>query len=233
MSGLLTVFVLQDRRWQAAGLRWRWLANGLRGGLPFYLTDMGAVGSLYFDRFLVSLFLGLEPTGVYIFFWSAANAMHTLVVYGVMQPQVSKLIRSANKGDAVAFNRLRRDLLIESWGWAGLLSAGLCVLIYVAVPLFGRPLLEQSLAIFWLIMVATMLRIAADGLNFGLYAIRRDRAMAAVSLSGVTASAALNAALIPLAGLAGAGLAYIATAAGLLACRHVLIRDAKFGGNDA
>jgi O-antigen/teichoic acid export membrane protein len=229
MTALLLIFAAQNNRLRAVRLRVGWLISGIRGGVPFFLTDIGAVGNLYFDRFLVSALLGLELTGVYIFFWSAANAMHTLVVYGVVHPLVPKLVRSANNKDANAFKSERNAIVREAVVWTALLSAALCVMIYFVVPLLGRPLLEQSMAIFWLILIATLLRMAADGVNFGLYAVRRDQAMAVVSLGGVAASAALNAVFIPLMGLTGAGLAYIAIAAAMLWLRYALVRSVRIG----
>jgi O-antigen/teichoic acid export membrane protein len=55
-------------RLRQISLRGGLLQEGLRGGLPFYLNEIGAVGNLYLDRFLISLFLNLELTGVYTFF---------------------------------------------------------------------------------------------------------------------------------------------------------------------
>jgi O-antigen/teichoic acid export membrane protein len=214
-------------------MRWQWLATGLRSAWPFYVTDMGAVGSLYFDRFLVSAWLGLEATGVYTFFWSAANVVHTLAAYGIVQPDAPKLVAAANRRRADEFARVQRQLLIASWSWAGVLSIGLCIALYLLLPLLHRPLLEESLPIFWLIMFATVLRIVAEGYHFVLYALGKDRAMAAASLLGVGASAALNALLVPLLGLLGAGLAYTLAAAGLLVIRRAWAQNQKFGARHA
>jgi O-antigen/teichoic acid export membrane protein len=197
------------------------------------VTDVGAVVSLYFDRFLVSAFLGLEATGVYTFFWSAANVVHTLAAYGIVQSHAPKLIAAAKQGRADKFVRLRRQLLLESWSWAALLSIALCIALYLALPFLGRPLLEQSLPIFWLIMFATVLRIVAEGYHFILYAMHRDTAMAAASLMGMAASAALNAMLVPMLGLFGASLAYTLAAAALLVVRRGLAQNQKFGAGHA
>jgi len=110
-----------------------------------------------------------------------------------------------------------------------LLSLGVCLALFLVLPLLGRPQLEQSLPLFGLLMFATMLRIVADGYNFVLYALRKDRAMAAASLAGVAASALLNVLLVPPLGLAGAGLAYALAAAGLLVARRTLTHDQRLG----
>ena len=42
----------------------------------------------------------------------------------------------------------------------------------------GQPLVEANLPIFWIVLGATLLRVAADGYGFVLLALNRDRAPA-------------------------------------------------------
>jgi O-antigen/teichoic acid export membrane protein len=77
----------------------------------------------------------------------------------------------------------------------------------LVLPFLDQPLLKDYLPIFWIILLATLLRIAADAYGFALLALHRDRAIAIIALAGVVASAALNLILTPLAGLWGASFA--------------------------
>jgi O-antigen/teichoic acid export membrane protein len=71
-----------------------------------------------------------------------------------------------------------------------------------------------------------MLRIGADGHGFVLYALHHERWIAMTSLAAVALSAVLNLALIPLLGLAGAALAYVAVGGAMLAARIIFVRRA-------
>lgn len=208
-------------------LRRRLLREGPRGGLPFYLAEIGAVGNLYLDRFLISLFLGLELTGVYTFFWSIANVVHTLSVYGVIQPQMPRLVGAADTRDRAVFAGFRKRMLIESWSWAAALALAAAIAIPPLLPYLGRPLLGEHLVVFGLVMLAALLRIGADSYGFVLYSLRREYWIAITSLAAVALAAALNLMLVPLFGLNGASVAYIAVSAALLASRIIVSRDAE------
>jgi O-antigen/teichoic acid export membrane protein len=80
-------------------------------------------------------------------------------------------------------------------------------------------LLAQNLPIFAMLIVATLLRVGADGYSMVLLGLHRDRAIAIIGLSGAVLSIVLNATLIPVGGLYGAAAAYLVTAASLLFVR--------------
>ena len=223
---LIVVFASRHERWRFIALRPRWLMQALRGGWPFYVNDVSAVGNLFIDRFLVSLFLGLELTGVYTFFWSVANVVHNLAVYSLMQPNVPRLVSAADARDPKAFRRLQRSLQIECGTWAVLMAIGASALMPFLLPLIDQPLLQQNLLVFGIVMIATLLRAAADSYNFVLLALHRDQAIAATGVAGVAATAVLNLALIPLAGLDGAACSFLIVSLVLVIARYRLSRAA-------
>lgn len=216
---LLLPTLLFHNRWRKLGWRWSWLFQSFRSSLPFYLRDIGVVGGIYLDRFLVTLFLGLELTGVYTFFWSVANVLHTLVLHGMLQNHLRQLVVAGRSEDPNRLKRLERRLQIETVIWCLLLAVLAAVATYLILALIGRPLLQEYFWLFGLILLATLVRVAADGYGYMLLALRRDFAIAAISLAGVAISALLNVVLIPLAGLFGAGAAYLLTSGSLLAAR--------------
>jgi O-antigen/teichoic acid export membrane protein len=216
---VLAACLLPNARWRSLTPRWGWFRNALRSSWPFYLSEIGVVGNLYLDRFLISFFLGLEATGIYTFFWSLANVVHTLAVNGVMQPHIPKLVEAAALGGE-QFRIVKRNLQIESLVWTAMLAGALGITLPFLLPLLGRPELQGNISIFVLIALATLTRMAADSLNFVLYALHRDRAIAAISLTGVATAALLNVSLIPLMGLKGAAIAYMLTGATLFALRY-------------
>jgi O-antigen/teichoic acid export membrane protein len=134
------------------------------------------------------------------------------------------LIAAGQAPDQTAFRSLERRFQIEIAGWTVLLSVGAAIAVPLLLPLLNQPLAQEHLAVFWLILVATVLRIAADSYGFVLLSLTRDRAIAWVAAGGAMASAALNLLLIPAFGLMGAGAAYAVTSGGLSFARYVFSR---------
>jgi O-antigen/teichoic acid export membrane protein len=216
---VLAGYVIAQQRWRYMRLRWRWLFAGVPASVPFYIKDLAAAASLHLDRFVISFFLGLELTGVYTLFWSIANVVHNLAVYGVVHPQLPTLIAAHKRADGAEFRPVQRRILFEAATWSAILAIGAVIAVPWALPYLDRPALQANLPIFWLILLATLTRVGADCYAFILLALHRDRAIAVISVAGAVASAALNMLLIPFLGLAGAGTAYLVTGSGLWMAR--------------
>jgi O-antigen/teichoic acid export membrane protein len=202
---------------------WRLFTQGIPQSLPFYLKDISIAANLYLDRFLVSLFLGLELTGVYTFFWSMANVIHNLAVSAIFLPTMSKLVRSAKE----SMSEFRVLLHGVEWRTAGFAIALALVLIAVMpfiIPYIDRPLLAAHIPVFVIVVAATVLRVGVDSYNYVLLALHHDRAIAIMSMIAVPLSAALYTLLMPLYGLNGAAVAYLLTSLLLLAPRLILSR---------
>jgi len=221
--------VIPEGRWRYLRPRPGSLLHDLRGSLLLYIKDVSVTVSMFVDRFLISIFLGLELTGVYTLFWSIANVVHSLSVNGVLQAQLPHLIATAQSGEPKGLRALERHLQIETGIWALLLALAAAVATPLMLPYLDRPLVQDYLPVFWVILFATLLRVAADSYGFMLLALHRDRAIAAVAFSGAIASAGLNLMLTPLAGLWGASAAYVMTSGGLFAARYALSRPDQSG----
>ena len=211
--------LLPEQRWRLLGLRPQWPIKAIRASAPFYVKDITGVAGVFLDRFLVSLFLGLEMTGVYTFFWAVANVASSLIGV-VLQTHIVALMQAGEDRFAGVLRRLQIDVL----GWSAVLAVGAVAAMPLLLPFLGRPLLQDYLPVFWIIMLATLLRIGADSYGFVLLALHRDRAIAVISIAGAIASAGLNLVLVPLLGLYGAALAYVLTSAGLLVARVCVSR---------
>jgi O-antigen/teichoic acid export membrane protein len=215
-------FVIWNRYWRYVRLPFAWLAGCFRPSFPFYVKDLSNVGGLYIDRYLVSFFLGLELTGVYTFFWSIANVVHSLVFYGTVHPQIGEIVNAGREKDPDALTQLRRRMHIETGTWALLLAVCAAVTTIVALPIIDRPLLGQNLPVLVALLVAALVRVGADGYSIVLLSLHRDRMIAAIAICGAVLSASLNTLLIPLGGLHGAAAAALITASCLLAARVYL-----------
>jgi len=227
MMAVLAFATLRGGRWRWVRLHWDWLRDALTRSWPLYLSGLGAVGSLYADRFIISALAGLELTGVYVFFWSAANVVHSVTVYGTFHPRVPLLVAAAQGEDFGAFRKRLVHAQTETLAWAVLLSAMLWVAVDVFVHIAHKAQLSAHASLFVWIVLAMLLRILADSYHFVLYALRRDKTIVAVNLAGAATSALLNALLVSSLAVTGAVVASIVTGAGLLASRVLLSRLAK------
>lgn len=223
---LLLALLFRNGRWRHVGLRLRWLVEAMRGSLVLYVKDASSAVSAFIDRFLISLFLGLELTGVYTLFWSIANVAHSLSVFGVLQTHIARIVGAGQEDSAKPFREIERKLQRETGAWTLALAAAAAVATPVLLILLERPQLDAHLTVFWVILLATLLRVAADGYGFALLALHRDRAIALIALGGALASAALNAVLAPTVGIMGAAIAYVITAAGMFIARYVTCQAA-------
>jgi O-antigen/teichoic acid export membrane protein len=223
---ILFWLLLQKGRWRFVRPQGHLLLGALRGSRLLYVKDVSGTFSAFADRFLISLFLGLELSGIYSLFWSIANVVHSLVVIGVLQTHIPSLIAAARERTGVEFRALERRLQIEATSWALLFAGGVATLTPVLMTYLDRPLLQQYLPVFWLILVGALLRIGADGYSYAIYAFHRDRSMALIAVGAALVSAVLNTVLTPFAGLWGAALAYILTSGFLLTARFLVSRSA-------
>jgi O-antigen/teichoic acid export membrane protein len=225
---ILFGLVLPEGRWRHLRPQRDFLSQELHGSLTLYVKDVSVSVSAFLDRFLISALLGLEMTGVYTLIWSIANVIHSLAVYGVMQAQLPHLVASGQNPDQSEFRTLERRLQIEMGSWMLVIALGVAIATPLFVPFLNQPLVEANLPIFWIVLAATLLRVAADGYGFVLLALKRDHAIAAIAVAGAVASAGLNVVLTPLAGLVGAATAYLITSGGLFAARFYYSRPAMF-----
>lgn len=220
----LAVLAAKLRRWGvtadlARPIGLAWAAHWLKRRWFIYLSDLGYVGLLYLDRYLVLLMLGLTTTAIYTFYWALANAVQTIVLASVVQVGRPRLVVAASRAAAGEWRSEMRSQLTRTCA----VSLGLAALGFGAttvITLILPPgMIPSDPVLFALLLGATVLRCCSEVLNSGLISRRRDGAYAAVNLSGLTVTLVA----VPLAALAGGvhgvGAALAIVAAALLALR--------------
>jgi O-antigen/teichoic acid export membrane protein len=191
----------------------------LRGSWVLYVRDLSNQVNTFSDRFIISTLLGLELTGVYTLFWSIANVIYSVAVVSLLLTQVAPLVDAARRGYA-QFSAVKRRIQIELAGWVLGLAAGAAIATPLLLPFLNRPLLQANLAVFWIILAATIMRVAADGYEVALLALERDRAIAVVAVLSAVTSAAATAVLTSLMGLWGAAAAFMITTSATFVARY-------------
>jgi len=197
------------------------LLQQLRGSRVLYVRDLSNMVSIFSDRFIISTLLGLELAGVYTLFWSIANVIYSVVVVGLLLTQVAPLVEAARRGYA-QFSTVKRRLQIELGCWVILLAGGAAIVTPLLLPFLNRPLLQANLAVFWIVLFAMIMRIAADGYGFALLALQRDRVIAVVAVLSAVTSATATAVLTSLFGLWGAAVAFAVSATAIFIVRYWL-----------
>lgn len=167
---------------RAQGIERCWYSEQWKKSRLFYVSDIAHVGSLYLDRYLIGLFLGLEMTGVYMLFWQMANAVFTLVTTGVLQIYRPKLIESHAKGDRDVFASLYIETIKKILTSSVMISVAVAVVAVFVTQWTDKPLALQYLPLLWLLLAAICIRLVADVAGSALYAKHMDGILVLTSI---------------------------------------------------
>jgi O-antigen/teichoic acid export membrane protein len=211
------------RRSLGQAVDFEWIRSRLRRSWYIYLSDLGIVGFMYADRYIVTYFLGLTATGIYTFFWSLTNALQTLVATTVVQVALPALVKSFPIGDHGAWRQELRRQFAKTIA----LSVGLSVMIFLFGEVLLRTLAMSALAehrsLFLLMLATSVLRSCSDLANVGITSTGRDRSYATINILGVLLSIVSCILGVVAFGLIGIGIASLVTAIILLVIRLAIL----------
>ncbi len=209
-----------DRKWVRKRLSTSWF---------IYLSDLGLVGLIYVDRYIVGAMLGLALTGVYTFFWSLTNALQTLVQTAVVQLALPPLVMAVKEGRTSVWRATLRTEFIRTLVISIVLSVAIYLASEIIIEILGMQSLREHRLVFILLLLAAVLRSCSDLLNAGLTSLTLDRYYAVMNISGILLSVLFASAGIAVFGLNGAGYAAVLTAALLTAARAALLLQGTAG----
>lgn len=69
-----------------------WVRRTLPGAMGIWPSDVALVLITYGDRFILSATVGEETLGIYVFFWTFANMIRTLMQSAIVTPSLPRLI---------------------------------------------------------------------------------------------------------------------------------------------
>jgi O-antigen/teichoic acid export membrane protein len=217
------------RRWPVAArlaepIDRSWIRDRLGRSWYIYLSDVGIVGSIFLDRYIVSAMLGLAATGIYTFYWSIANALQTLMQTSVVQLALPKMVKAYGLDDIAQWRRLLKAELLK----AIVIAIGLALAMFVTMEVVFRidpgGRFPRQRDLYLLLLLTAVMRAGSDLLNVCITSTGRDRYYAASNIGGVILSLAFAFAGISLFGLVGSGIGALTTAVILLASRLVYLR---------
>jgi O-antigen/teichoic acid export membrane protein len=207
----------------------KWVHHRLSTSWFIYLSDLGLVGLIYVDRYIVGAMLGLALTGVYTFFWSLTNALQTLVQTAVVQLALPPLVIAVKEGGTSVWRATLRTEFIRTLVISVVLSVAIYLASEVIIEVLGMQSLREHRLVFILLLLAAVLRSCSDLLNAGLTSLTLDRYYAIINIGGILLSVVLASAGIALFGLNGAGFAAVITAGLLTAVRVALLLHGTAG----
>ena len=163
--------------------------------------------SQYIDRYIVGLFLGLELTGVYVFFWQIASALNNLLATGVIQLYRPKLVR-AFKEKSVEYKSVLLQCMKKSLTYAVIFACVAGFALDFLLPYLQKPLLQKYEILIIYTLIGFVLSVIAEVLTLVFYSRHADRlefiTRASIFLWVIT----VNTALIYYNGVEGAATAF-------------------------
>jgi O-antigen/teichoic acid export membrane protein len=220
-------FALSARNWPwlhrppGAGHK-EWFLHHFKASRVLYVNDIANTVAQYTDRYLVSLFMGLELTGVYVLFWSIGNALSNLVDTGIIQVSEPKLINAHRRQDG-SYWRVYRLLLVETIAISMVFAVVTGVLVHVAIPYLNRPLAAEWTLVLWPVLLGFVLRMAYEVQGTVFYSRHKDLFTLLSGLFVIALSLVANMILIPSFALYGASSAIIVSYLAGIIARHVII----------
>lgn len=220
-------FALAARNWpwshsRPSGGHKEWFSYHFEASRILYINDIANTVAQYTDRYLVSLFLGLELTGIYVLFWSIGNALSNLVDTGIIQISEPKLINAHARQDG-SYWRVYRLLLVETIATSIAFAIVTGVLVHVAIPYLNRPLAADWTEVLWPVLLGFVLRMAYEVQGTVFYSCHKDLFTLFSGLFVIALSLVANMVLIPPFTLYGAAGAIIASYIAGIIARHVII----------
>ncbi|MFG1374577.1 hypothetical protein V5F32_20565 [Xanthobacter oligotrophicus] len=189
-----------------------WVTERLKGSWYIYVADLGLVGLVYVDRYIVSFLLGLKLTGLYTFYWSLANSLQTLMATAVVQLALPALFKAHNSGMIDRWRSTMRRQLIKTASFSTAIAVALFITCEAFMGYLNMPELAQHRDVFVLMLVAAIVRCCSDLFNVGLTSMRKDNLYATINLAGLFLTGAMAYVMISRFGFLGTGIATLATA---------------------
>jgi O-antigen/teichoic acid export membrane protein len=200
-----------------------WLISTIKNGMLIYLNDVGIVGQVFADRYLVAFFLGIGATGLYTLFWSVGNSAYTLVYTSLVQMSLPELVTvRATRGEQGWYLAFKKEL-VKSGAVALGVGAVVAVTAIAGAPFVHLNQFRTGMWIFLGILFGAVLKLVSDIFNYGLYSRRLDKSLAYINLFGMVLSLTLSTVGIAVMGLAGVAFSALGTPAILFCLRRSIL----------
>ncbi len=225
--GLLAVaYVVREWPWRMSAGRGgsgAWFFSAIRAAKFPYFNSLGATVSFYIDRYLITLFLGLELAGVYVFFWTIYSALFNLVYSGVVQFYRPKLVMACKEADNL-YPVMYRQCMKRTAVVSAAMSIAAGVVVSLLLPYLDKPLVIEWLPVMWIVLVGVVFSLLREVQVLVFYSHHEDALLFKSIMVMLVIALSLNILLIPVLGLWGAALALLCVNAAMLGIQGFLGR---------
>lgn len=188
----------------------KWLKSEIGKSRILYLNDISNTLSQYIDRYMITLFLGLELTGLYVLFWSISNALANLVRTGTISIYRPRLISSFVENGRL-YRQIYSSCMKQALGISVILAMAAYGGLYMILPYLKEPLAEFYFGVYFLVLASFVVRMLYEVLGIVFYSQHQDIKTFVTGLFLLGASIIFPAILIPVWGLTGAAWAALLT----------------------
>ncbi len=187
----------------------KWIFLNFKEARLIYLNNIITTFSSYLNHFLITAFLNIELTGIYVFFSQAISAMLNLIRTGIIQISKPKLVR-AYKEQPEQYNSFLHSCFKQTLLTSILFALFACPFMYIIVHYFlNRPLAEEWLPLFWLMCITMIIASSREVANLAFYSRYMDNLIVKYNLFGLSGQVLFSLVLLPTIGLWGAPIASI------------------------
>lgn len=207
----IAVIVLRSNPLSAASYSSSLHRSMLAFGIPMIGFELGGIVLNVGDRYMLQALIGYEAVGVYSAAYNVCEYVQFIVIASVGQALVPAYTRIWEERGAAETARfveqvLHFYLLLAAAVLAGLVAVGPDVLSLLASSKYA----EGGVVIPW-VMAGLLTSGSATMLGAGIYIHKQTRVMMVGVLLAAALNLALNAVLIPAAGIRGAAVATLAS----------------------
>lgn len=172
-------FLWFARKWPWGGSKpdapslFTWIREQFKTSKPAYINGVMDTLAMNLDRYVITALLGLEMTGVYVFFTQIISALSNLLWTGVVQVARPKLVKAA-KSDVGDFEKIYRNCLQRTIAGSALASAISIPCLIVLLPTLNRPMVNEYIGIYYILLVSFILMAIRETQKLRFYSNHRD-----------------------------------------------------------
>ncbi len=186
-----------------------WLKKDFQTSRTIYLNNIIHSSGDYINHFLVTVFLGLELTGIYVYFMQIVSALSNLLRTGVIQNMRPHLVKAHKSLDGT-FDGLHKSCLKQTLFIAVVLSIiALPVMYFLTVYVVDKPLAIDLFGILWINLFVFILMMVMEVDQLILYSHHRDALTLKINALYVVGLLVLNTILIPFFSIWGTAIAFM------------------------
>jgi O-antigen/teichoic acid export membrane protein len=224
ISLLIGLLALRELPWRAAfaaPIDWSSIRKRLRKAVPFIVSAIAALLTLFGDRLFIEVFSGREALGVYTLFFGLAVAVTSIVTSIVSHRHLPRVIAAAQAGRR-EMEQAVTQFLVGNFAVTVVLSVAAAIAVFPILAIIDKPEYSAATNVYVILLAAMGIRTLSDVPSAALYGMHADRRLLATNLVAAAAAGIGNLLLVPSMGLIGAALAALATSVVLLTAQTLV-----------